>query len=109
MYVATRCFADTQYTKMAAIDVDDATTASLDPAEHDAIDVSKVPALVSWVGEDGRSRELRRSARDHLTVDIKFDAEAHTAFFKITANLALKTNTRSPTRSCSSIQSAFNR
>ncbi|ROW13359.1 hypothetical protein VPNG_05459 [Cytospora leucostoma] len=77
----------------AAIDGDDATTASLDPAEHDAIDISKVPALVFWVGEDGQNRSLSHSESDHVTLDIKFDAKAQTAFFKITANLAFK-NTR---------------
>ncbi|KAK7737932.1 hypothetical protein SLS53_006310 [Cytospora paraplurivora] len=75
---------------MAAPIDDDATTASLDLVEHDVIDISKAPAIVSWVGEDGRTRSLSHSSLDHVTLDIKFDAEAHTAFFKITANIAFK-------------------
>lgn len=76
----------------APFDDDAATTASLDSTEHDAIEVSKAPAVVSWMGEDGQPRFLSHTPLDHnhVTLDIQFNAESHTAFFKITANIAFK-------------------
>lgn len=71
---------------------DDATTASIDPARDDDIDVSKAPIVVSWTGDDDQAQSLSHSplTHDHVTFDVHFDAESHTAFFKITANLAFK-------------------
>lgn len=70
---------------------DDATTASIDSA-HDDIDVSRAPIVVSWTGDDHQAHSLGHSplTHDHVTFDVHFDAESHTAFFKITANLAFK-------------------
>lgn len=71
---------------------DDATTASIDLAHEDDIDVSKAPIVVSWTGDDDQAQSLSHSplTHDHVTFDAHFDAESHTAFFKITANLAFK-------------------
>ncbi|KUI74302.1 hypothetical protein VM1G_09973 [Cytospora mali] len=71
---------------------DDATTASLDSAEHDVIDVSMAPAVVVWTGDDDQPRFLSHSPlnHNHVTLDIQLDSESHTAFFKITANVAFK-------------------
>jgi hypothetical protein len=71
---------------------DDATTASVDSAHDDDIDVYKAPIVVSWTGDDDQAHSLSHSplTHDHVTLDVHFDAESHTAFFKITANLALK-------------------
>lgn len=71
---------------------DDATTASIDSAHDDDINISKAPIVVSWIGDDGQAQSLSHSplTHDHVTFDVHFDAEAHTAFFRITANLALK-------------------
>ncbi|ROV96789.1 hypothetical protein VMCG_07913 [Cytospora schulzeri] len=73
-------------------DDDAATTASIDSTEHDIIDISKAPAVVSWIGEDGQPRSLCHSPLDHshVTLDIQFNAESHTAVFKLTANIAFK-------------------
>lgn len=70
---------------------DDATTASIDSTHDDDIDVSKAPIVVSWTDED-QARSLSHSplTHDHVTLDIQFQEESQTAFFKITANLALK-------------------
>lgn len=71
---------------------DDATTASIDSAHHDDIDVSKAPIVVSWTGDDEQAQSLSHSphTHDHVTFDVHLDAESHTAFFKIAANLAFK-------------------
>lgn len=71
---------------------DDATTASIDSTHHDDIDVSKAPIVVSWTDDEDQPQSLSHSplTHDHVTFDIHFDSESHTAFFKITANLALK-------------------
>lgn len=71
---------------------DDATTASIDSAHDGDIQVSKAPIVVAWNGDDDQTHLLSHSplTHDHVTFDIYFDAESHTAFFKITANLALK-------------------
>ncbi|KAI3398217.1 hypothetical protein diail_9694 [Diaporthe ilicicola] len=71
---------------------DDATTASIDSAHDDDIDISKAPIVVSWTGDEGQVHSLSHSPlnHDHVTFDVHFDAESQTAFFKIAANLALK-------------------
>ncbi|KAG6358712.1 hypothetical protein INS49_012231 [Diaporthe citri] len=71
---------------------DDATTASIESAHDDDIDISKAPIVVSWTGGDDQAQSLSHSSltHDHVTFDVHFDAESHTAFFKITANLAFK-------------------
>ncbi|KAK2615903.1 hypothetical protein N8I77_002626 [Diaporthe amygdali] len=71
---------------------DDATTASIDSAHDDDISISKAPVVVSWTGNEDQVQTLSHSplTHDHVTFDILLDAESHTAFFKITANLALK-------------------
>lgn len=76
----------------APADDDDATTASFDSTEYEVIDVSKAPAIVSWTEEDGQPRFLSHSPLDynHVTLDVHFNAGTHTAFFKITANIAFK-------------------
>lgn len=76
----------------APSDDDDATTASLDSTEYDVIDISKAPVVVTWAGEDGQPRFLSHSPLDHnhVTLDIHSNSESHTAFFKITTNIAFK-------------------
>lgn len=71
---------------------DDATTASIDSAHDDDIDVSRAPIVVSWTGDDDQAHSLSHSplTHDHVAFDIHFNSESHTAFFKITANLAFK-------------------
>lgn len=71
---------------------DDATTASIDSAHDDDIDVSKAPIVVSWIGDEDQAQSLSHSplTNDHVMFDAHFDADSHTAFFKITANLAFK-------------------
>lgn len=71
---------------------DDATTASIESTHDDDIDVSKAPIVVSWTDDEDQAQSLSHSplTHDHVTLDIHLDAESHTAFFKITANLALK-------------------
>lgn len=71
---------------------DDATTASIDSAHDDDIDISKAPIVVSWTGDDDQAQSLSHSplTHDHVTFDVHFDTESHTAFFRITANLAFK-------------------
>ncbi|KAL1878143.1 hypothetical protein Daus18300_002059 [Diaporthe australafricana] len=71
---------------------DHATTASIDSAHEDDIDISRAPTVVSWTGDDDQVQSLSHSplTQDHVTLDIHCDAESQTAFFKIAANLALK-------------------
>lgn len=71
---------------------DDATTASADSFSNDNIDVTKSPAAISWLDNSGQKQQLCHSpvTHDHVTLDIKFDAELVTALFKITINVSLK-------------------
>lgn len=77
---------------MTTLSDDDATTASIDSAHDDDINVSKAPIVVFWTGDEGELQLLGHSpvTHDHVTFDAHFDAQSHNAFFKITANLALK-------------------
>lgn len=71
---------------------DDATTASIESAHDDNIDISKAPIVVFWTDDDDQARSLSHSplTHDHVMFDLHFDAGSHAAFFKITANLAFK-------------------
>jgi hypothetical protein len=71
---------------------DDATTASIESAHDDDIQVSKAPIVVFWTGDGDRAHSLSHSplTHDHVTFDVQLDTQSHTAFFKIIANLALK-------------------
>lgn len=71
---------------------DDATTASIESAHDDSIDISKAPVVVFWTDDDDQAHSLSHSplTHDHVTFDLHFDAGSHAAFFKITANLAFK-------------------
>lgn len=73
--------------------IDDyASTASSESYEHATIELSKVPAVVSWTDDKDETQLLSHntSTSDHVTLDINFHAESNTAFFKIAASVAYK-------------------
>lgn len=79
----------------AATESDESSNADISPSkfDSDSIDVSGVPTLVSWLGDDGdhKSKQyLSHSIHDHLTLQIHRDASSSTAFFQLKANVALK-------------------
>lgn len=92
LYVSWTSRADYSQIPMTSPLDDDATTASIDSAREDDIDISKAPIVVSWTGDGDQLQTLSHSplTHDHVTLDVHLDTESHTAFFKITANLALK-------------------
>lgn len=71
---------------------DDATTASADSFSNEIIDVTKSPAAIYWLDRNGHHQSLSHSplTHDHVTLDIKFDAESNTALFKVSINVSLK-------------------
>lgn len=92
LYVSWTSRADYSQIQMTSPVDDDATTASIDSAHDHDINISKAPIVVSWTGDGDQLQTLSHSplTHDHVTLDVHLDAESHTAFFKITANLALK-------------------
>lgn len=77
---------------MTSHDDGDATTASADSLPNDSIDIAKSPTVIHWLDGNGQHQSLSHSPRthDHVTLDIKFDAESCTALFKATINISLK-------------------
>lgn len=74
------------------VDNDDATTASADSFSNDNIDIAKSPAAIYWLDDNGQRQSLSHAplTHDHVTLDLKFEAESGTALFKVTANISLR-------------------
>lgn len=73
----------------------ESSNADISPSkfDSDSIDVSGVPTVVSWLGDDGDHKStqyLSHSIHDHLTLQISRDASSSTGFFQLKANVALK-------------------
>lgn len=70
---------------------EDVSTASLE-SHKNATRALKIPAVVTWIGDDNCPQCLSHTplTHDHVTFDIYVDHESNTAFFKITANIAYK-------------------
>lgn len=71
---------------------DDASTASADPPPNDNVDITRSPAVIHWLDDNGQPQSLSHSplTHDHATLDVKFDNENCTALFKATINISLK-------------------
>lgn len=78
----------------ATTDAGDSTADNIAPTifNHDNLDISGVPAVVTWVGLDAGSdtrQHLSHSAQD-LALHIHRDASSDTAFLQLKTNIALK-------------------
>lgn len=79
----------------ATTESDESTSADIAPSSfnNDNIDVSGIPAVVTWLQHDGgidTRQHLSHSPHDHLTLQIHRDTSTNNAFFQLKANVALK-------------------